>query len=75
MKKHLRGLLRAKKYEAACENCRYGKPAPDGTSVLCSVRGVMRKKSVCKKYAYDPLKRIPARAPLLPDYDPGQFEL
>ena len=75
MKRAMKGLLRAKKFEPACEFCRYGKSAPDGSSVLCSVRGVMRKQSLCRKYEYDPLKRRPRRAPLLPDYDPEQFEL
>ena len=75
MKRAMKGLLRASKYNPACEFCRFGKSAPDGSSVLCSVRGVMRKQSHCRKYQYDPLKRKPSRAPLLPDYDPEQFEL
>jgi len=75
MKKSLKGLLQAEKYQPACEFCRCGKSAPDGSSVLCSVRGVMRKQSCCKKYEYDPLKRKPSRAPLLPEFDPEQFAL
>jgi len=75
MKRAMKGLLRASKYEPACEFCRYGKSAPDGSSVLCSVRGVMRKQSRCKKYEYDPIKRKPNRAPLLPEYDAEEFEL
>ena len=75
MKRHMKGLLRATKYKPACEFCRYGKSAPDGSSVLCPERGVMRKQSRCKKYVYDPLKRKPSRAPLLPEYDPEMFAL
>jgi len=75
MKRAMKGLFRASKYEPACEFCRYGKSAPDGSSVLCSVRGVMRRQSRCKKYEYDPLKRKPSKAPLLPEYDPEQFAL
>ena len=75
MKRAMKGLLRASKYEPACEFCRFGKSAPDGSSVLCSVRGVMRKTSRCKKYEYDPVKRKPNRAPLLPEYDPEEFAL
>jgi len=75
MKRAMKGLLRATKYAPACEFCRFGKSAPDGSSVLCSVRGVMRKQSCCKKYVYDPLKRKPSRAPLLPEYDPEMFAL
>ena len=75
MKRAMKGLLRASKYTPACELCRHGKPAPDGSSVLCPVRGVMRKQSRCRKYEYDPVKRKPNRAPLLPEYDPEQFTL
>jgi hypothetical protein len=75
MKRAMKGLFRGSKYEPACEFCRYGKSAPDGSSVLCSVRGVMRRRSSCKKYEYDPLKRKPKRAPLLPEYDPEEFAL
>ena len=75
MNKSVKPLLRASNYEPACECCRFGKPAPDGNSVLCSVRGVMRKQSCCKKYEYDPIKRQPSRTPLLPEYDPEQFTL
>ena len=75
MKQAMKRLLRVTKYEPACEFCRYGKSAPDGSSVLCSVRGVMRRQSRCKKYEYDPIKRRPNRAPLLPEYDAEEFAL
>jgi len=68
-------LFRAARYDSVCEHCRYGKAAPDGSSVLCAVRGVMRRQSSCKKYEYDPVKRVPARAPVLPEYDPEMFTL
>jgi len=71
----MKRLLRVTKYEPACEFCRWGKSAPDGSSVLCSERGVMRKSSYCRKYEYDPIKRRPNRAPLLPEYDAQEFEL
>jgi len=75
MSKRIKPLLRVDRYQAACGLCRHGKPSPDGSSVLCSLRGVMRRQSVCKKYQYDPLKREPERAPLLPEFDPGEFAL
>jgi len=68
-------LFRAAQYAKVCEHCRFGKPAPDGSSVLCNLRGVMRRQSSCKTYEYDPLKRVPGRAPALPEYDPELFVL
>jgi len=75
MIKSNRRLLRAQNYERCCAHCRYGKPAPDGSGVLCALRGVMRDTSLCKKYEYDPLKREPQRTPALPAFDPEQFTL
>ena len=75
MSKKNKALFRAKEYEPACELCRHGKLAPDGQSVLCARRGVMRRQSSCKKYEYDPLKRQPRRTPLLPEFDPEAFAL
>ncbi|MDR2752680.1 MAG: hypothetical protein LBB50_00020 [Oscillospiraceae bacterium] len=74
-KKLQKALLRTEEYAPVCAFCLFGKPSPDGASVLCAERGVMRKHSSCKKYAYDPLKRQPPRTPVLPEYDPEQFVL
>ncbi|MDR0531174.1 MAG: hypothetical protein LBG83_03820 [Oscillospiraceae bacterium] len=68
-------LYHAERYDAVCGNCRRGKPAPDGSGVLCPVRGVMRSQSSCKKYEYDPLKRKPPQTPDLPAFEPEQFRL
>jgi len=70
-----RKLYRASEYDPCCALCLHGKPAPDGSGVLCGLRGVMRSQSLCKKYEYDPLKREPQRTPALPAYDPAQFAL
>ena len=75
MSRKLKPLLKAEEYTPACALCRHGKQAPDGSSVLCGVRGVMRKQSCCKKDDYDPLKRKPECVPLLPEFDPEQFAL
>jgi len=75
MSKKNKALYRAKDYDPSCELCRHGKLSPDGKSVLCCVRGVMRRTSLCKKYEYDPIKRQPKCAPALPEFDPEQFLL
>jgi hypothetical protein len=75
MKRSNKKLYRARDYEACCACCVHGKAAPDGSGVLCSLRGVMRDTSLCKKYEYDPVKREPQRSPALPVFDPEQFTL
>ncbi len=59
-----------------CEYCLIGKLSADGETVLCTKKGVMDKDSSCKKFKYDPLKRIPkAEAPFLPEFSPEDFSL
>ena len=42
-----------------CEYCKIGKLTADGNNVLCPKKGVMDKFYSCKKFRYDPLKRVP----------------
>ena len=69
-----RKIIEAK--EARCEYCRTGKLSADGTGVLCPKKGVMARDFCCKKFRYDPLKRVPeAKKPELPQFTPDDFAL
>ena len=61
--------------ENRCEYCAFGGRTPDGTSVLCAKKGISPLDSSCKKYKYDPLKRVPRPRPDLPEYTAEDFEL
>lgn len=61
--------------EPACGYCRFGKPTNDGGRILCPNTGVVAPHFHCKKYRYDPLKRVPSRQPMLQQYDKSDFEL
>ena len=41
----------------------------------CQHRGVVAPYDSCRKYRYDPLRRVPSRQPVLPQYDQSDFEL
>ncbi|MBS7361293.1 MAG: hypothetical protein PUB85_02050 [Clostridia bacterium] len=68
-------LLNKKKIPPACEYCSRGTESPDGKSVLCPKKGVMRRSSSCRSFQYDPLKRRPKLPMELPEFDPSDFEL
>ena len=51
-------MLFRKKIDKSCAYCRYGTPLEDGL-ILCTKRGVVSADRKCRKFAYDPLKRIP----------------
>lgn len=62
--------------EPRCEYCRMGKLSADGNSILCPKKGVMDKDFSCKKFKYDPLKRIPTEInPKLPEFNPEDFTI
>lgn len=45
----------------ACNICKHGIISADGESVLCFKTGIRSLDSSCKKFDYDPLKRVPRR--------------
>lgn len=61
--------------QATCEHCLHGRRSSDGKAVLCPKRGVMPLYHHCRKFSYDPLKRIPFRQPVLPRFSSEDFSL
>ena len=61
--------------EPACEICALGHRTADGKSVLCSRKGVVGLYDACRKFEYDPLKRIPERPSEKTEHDAEEFEL
>lgn len=54
-------MLFRKKIERSCVYCQYGTKL-DEDSILCSKKGVKSIDDKCRKFKYDPCKRIPAKA-------------
>ena len=62
--------------EPKCEYCKIGKISADNNKVLCPKKGVMNKDFFCKKFRYDPLKRVPEeKMPELMKFTPEDFSL
>lgn len=53
-----------------CDNCVDG-----GGGVLICTKNKEIIQGKCKGFKYNPLLRVPKSAPLLPKYDPKDFEL
>ena len=60
-------MLFRKKIERSCGYCKYGAKLDD-TSVLCTKRGIVDIGKKCRKFSYDPCKRIPLKAKA-PDFE------
>ena len=61
--------------EPRCEYCEHGTRSADGRQVFCKRKGVMPLAAKCRKYVYDPLKRVPFRQAQLKQYHPEEFSL
>ena len=67
-------MLFRKRMERSCLYCRYGTKL-DEDMMLCAKKGIVPTCDDCRKFRYDPLKRIPFRQPRLQKYKPEDFTL
>ena len=54
--------MKIDKSECICAYCEYAVPVFDEDSALCEKNGIVRKDYSCKKFSYDPQKRVPPKA-------------
>lgn len=54
-------MLFRKKIERCCAYCQHGADLGDGM-ILCSKKGLRSQESSCRRFKYDPFKRIPRKA-------------
>ncbi len=57
----------------ACAYCRYG--IRRDNVVLCEYKGVVDSEYKCRRFKYDPIKRIPSTPPVLPEYSEEDFRI
>lgn len=53
-------MLFKRKHPRSCSYCCYSAKIDD-TLMLCAKRGVVPAEKACRKFAYDPCKRIPPK--------------
>ena len=63
-------MLFRKKIERACSYCAYGAKLDEDTC-LCSKRGLKNSSDSCRRFKYDPCKRVPFKSKAL---DFSQFK-
>jgi hypothetical protein len=69
-------MLFRKKIERACDYCSFGTKLDEDT-ILCAKKGLRKPDDACRKFDYDPTKRIPAKAKALDfsKYEKHDFSL
>ena len=58
-----------------CEICANGRRSSDGRVILCLRKGIMQPSARCRKFRYDPLRRIPYIQPELQSYTEADFRI
>jgi len=69
-------MIFRKKIQKSCAYCTFGVKLDD-EQILCSKRGAMPMEGKCRKFEYDPCKRVPPRPKPLDfeKYDSEDFSL
>lgn len=57
-------MLFRKKIERSCAYCVHGAMLEDG-QILCAKKGLRSIEEKCRRFRYDPLKRVPPKAKAL----------
>lgn len=68
-------LFNTKDQIKRCDTCLYGEKAQDNMSIFCQKKGLKEPDDFCRKYKYDPLKRVPLKLVIDTDYSPEDFML
>jgi hypothetical protein len=57
--------MKEKDYDTtpSCRFCEYAAAIRDGETMICAKNGVVSATHLCRKYAFDPLKRQPRPRP------------
>ena len=69
-------MLFRKKIDRSCDYCQNGAKLDNGT-VLCTKRGLILTDKPCRKFTYDPCKRIPPKQKAMNfhDFEKEDFSL
>ena len=71
----MRQKLYGNHVKPACETCQHAQRSYDGKVMLCPRHGAMPLYEQCRKYVYDPLKRVPRRLPKQAEHTAEEFSL
>ena len=68
--------LFGKHIDPACCYCEHSTPCDDPAALSCRYKGKVDAASSCRRFCYDPLRRVPTRQAVLPGYyNKEEFEL
>ena len=69
-------MLFTRKIDPRCAYCKYGEVL-DEYQVICTKKGIVSPAGSCRRFSYDPLKRVPPKpvAPHFSQFSEADFDL
>ena len=67
--------LYGNKIEPRCLYCEHGTTLKNSGHISCRYYGVVTDGYTCRKFKYDPLKRIPSKPVTLPKFEKEDFSI
>ena len=58
-----------------CLYCEHGQAVQDSEHINCRYKGVVTDGYSCRRFRYDPLKRVPHAPPALPRFSHEDFSI
>jgi hypothetical protein len=67
--------LFGKNIDPACSYCQHSTPTQDPAVLNCPHKGKVEAGASCRRFFYDPLRRVPTPQLVLPKFDAEEFKL
>ncbi len=67
--------LFGKHIDPACCYCEHSAPTGNERVLNCRYKGKVEPGASCRRFCYDPLRRVPTRQVFLPSYGSEEFKL
>ena len=67
--------LFGKHIDPACCYCEHSTPTGNERVLTCRYKGKVAPGTSCRRFCYDPLRRVPTRQVFLPSYGSEEFKL
>ncbi len=61
--------------EPCCGFCAHSADTAEEGKYLCVKKGFVYSPDVCRKYEYDPFKRVPVPAPEMKEHEKEEFDI
>lgn len=58
-----------------CAYCLKGTPAVDGVNIFCKRKGIVKPEYSCRRFKYDPLRRVPKLPKELEKFSADDFKI